>query len=151
MSSKESKKIRLDSETDQCENQNEEESERSAEAFQSLTSKLEDLPDEVILKVFSYLENNTDRIRSGHVSQRLRAISSDESLWQKMNLSEKNVPTSFLQFVLERGCKYLSLHSTKLNGSLNLTKPTKLEYLNIKSCLAEDRTLEKLLFSCKQF
>ena len=60
MSSKESKKIRLDSETDQCENQNEEESERSAESFPSLTSKLEDLPDEVILKVFSYLENNTN-------------------------------------------------------------------------------------------
>ena len=80
MSSKESKKIRLDSETDQCENQNEEESDRSAESFQSLNSKLEDLPDEVILKVFSYLENNTDRIRSGHVSQRLRAISSDGRL-----------------------------------------------------------------------
>ena len=148
MSSKESKKIRLNSETDQCENQNEEESERSAESFQSLNSKLEDLPDEVILKVLSYLDT-ANLIRSGHVSQRLRAISSDESLWQKMNLFEKNVPTSFLQFVLERGCKYLSLHSTKLNGSLNLTKPTKLEYLNIKSCLAEDKILEKLLFSCR--
>ena len=83
MSSKESKKIRLYSKTDQCENQNEEESERSAESFQSFNSKLEDLPDEVILKVFSYLENTTDRIRSGHLSQRLRAISSDKSLWQK--------------------------------------------------------------------
>ena len=92
MSSKESKKIRLYSKTDQCENQNEEESDRSAESFQSLNFKLEDLPDEVILKVFSYLENNTDRIRSGHVSQRLRAISSDESLWHKINLFKKLYP-----------------------------------------------------------
>ena len=76
MSSNDSKKIRLNTNDDQCD----EESEKS---LQNLTFKLEDLPDEVILKVFSYLENTTDRIRSGHLSQRLRAISSDKSLWQK--------------------------------------------------------------------
>ena len=149
MSSKESKKIRLDSETDQCENQNEEESERSAESFPSLTSKLEDLPDEVILKVFSYLENNTDRIRSGHVSQRLRAISSDESLWHKMNLFKKTVPTSFIQFVLEKGCRFLSLCQTSLHGSLNLTKPTKLKHLNLNLCLkVKNGTLQELAAAC---
>ena len=79
MSSNDSKKIRLNTNDDQCE----EEKERS---LQNLTIKLEDLPDEVILKVFSYLENPTDRIRSGHLSQRLRAISSDKSLWQKQGI-----------------------------------------------------------------
>ena len=79
MSSNDSKKIRLNTNDDQCE----EESERS---LQNLTIKLEDLPDEVILKVFSYLESTTDRIRSGHLSQRLRAISSDKSLWQKQGI-----------------------------------------------------------------
>ena len=139
MSSKESKKIRLYSKTDQCENQNEEESERSAESFQSLNSKLEDLPDEVILKVFSYLENNTDRIRSGHVSQRLRAISSDESLWHKINLFKKTVPTSFIQCVLEKGCRFLSLCQTSLHVSLNLTKPTKWKHLNLNLCLKVEK------------
>ena len=85
MSSNDSKKIRLNTNDDQCE----EESERS---LQNLTIKLEDLPDEVILKVFSYLESTTDRIRSGHLSQRLRAISSDKSLWQKRNHSKKLYP-----------------------------------------------------------
>ena len=146
VSSNNSKKTRLNSE-EQCEEDKKKEEKDRPKSVQSLIWNLEDLPDEVILKVLSYLDT-ANLIRSGHVSQRLRAISSDESLWQKMNLFEKNVPTSFLQFVLKRGCKYLSLHSTKLNGSLNLTKPTKLEYLNIKSCLAGDRTLEKLLFSC---
>ena len=79
MSSNDSKEIRLNTNDDLCE----EESERS---LQNLTIKLEDLPDEVILKVFSYLENPTDRIRSGHLSQRLRAISSDKSLWQKQGI-----------------------------------------------------------------
>ena len=147
VSSNNSKETRLNSE-DQCEEDRKKEEKDRSESDQRLILNLEDLPDEVILKLLSYLDT-ADLIRSGHLSKRLRAISSDESLWQKMNLFEKNVPTSFLQFVLERGCKYLSLHSTKLNGSLNLTKPTKLEYLNIKSCLAEDRTLEKLLFSCE--
>ena len=151
MSSKESKKIRLDSETDQCENQNEEESDRSAESFQSLNFKLEDLPDEVILKVFSYLENNTDRIRSGHVSQRLRAISSDESLWHKVNFFKETVPTSFIQFVLEKGCRFLSLCQTSLHGSLNLTKPTKLKHLNLNLCVVENvknGTLQELVAAC---
>ena len=146
-SSNKSKKTRLNSE-EECEKGQKKDENNRSKSVPSLILNLEDLPDEVILKLFSYLDN-ADLIRSGHLSKRLRAISSDESLWQKINLFEKNVPTSFLQFVLKRGCKYLSLHSTKLNGSLNLTKPTKLEYLNIKSCLAEDKTLEKLLFSCR--
>ena len=145
-----SKKIKLNSEDDQCEDQNEVKSERSKESLQSVTFKLECLPDEVILKVFSYLENMADRIHCGHVSQRPRAISSDKSLWQKMNLFIKIVPTSFLQFVLERGCKFLSLQQTSLKGSLNLTKPTKLKYLNLNSNTAEhgNGTLEKLLAVC---
>ena len=118
VSSNNSKKTRLNSE-EECEKDR-------CKSVQSLTLKLEDLPDEMILKVLSYLDT-ANLIHSGHVSQRLRAISSDESLWQKMNLFKKSVPSSFLQFVLERGCKYLSLHSTCLHGSLNLTKPTKLK------------------------
>ena len=149
MSSNDSKKPRLNSYAYQCEDQNEEKSER-AKFVQNLTFKLEDLPDEVILKVFSYLENTEDIIRSGHVSQRLRAISRDESLWQKVNLFLKIVPTSFLQFVLERGCKFLSLQQTSLKGTLNLTKPTKLRYLNLNSNTTEHgkRTVEKLLAAC---
>ena len=141
-----SKKTRLKSEEKCEEDQKKEEKDRSKSDL-SLTLKLEDLPDEVILKLLSYLDT-ADLIRIGHMCQRLRAISSDESLWQKMNLFKRIVPTSFLQFVLERGCKYLSLHFTKLNGSLNLTKPTKLKYLNINSCLAEHGSLGKLLASC---
>ena len=101
-SSNNSKKIRLNSE-DKCEEDQKKEEKGRSESVQSLICDLEDLPDEVILKVLSYLDT-ASLIRSGHVSQRLQAISSDESLWQKMNLFKKRVPSSFLQFVLERGC-----------------------------------------------
>ena len=46
---------------------------------------LEDLPNELILKVLSFLET-IDLIYCGQLSKRIRAISHDESLWQKMNL-----------------------------------------------------------------
>ena len=148
VSSNNSKKTRLNSE-EECEKDQKNREKDRCKSVQSLTLKLEDLPDEMILKVLSYLDT-ANLIHSGHVSQRLRAISSDESLWRKMNLFKKRVPSSFLQFVLERGCKYLSLHLTCLHGSLNLTKPTKLKYLNVNSCTtsAEDASLEKLFAAC---
>ena len=48
-------------------------------------SCFEDLPDEVILRVFINLDIK-NLIRCGHVSKRIRAISQDESLWLKINL-----------------------------------------------------------------
>ena len=147
VSSNNSKKTRLNSE-DRCEEDRKKEEKDRSESDQRLILNLEDLPDEVILKLFSYLDT-ADLIRCGHLSKRLRAISSDESLWQKMNLFKKIVPTSFLQFVLERGCKFLSLHKTCVHGTLNLTKPTKLKYLDLNSCIADAHgAIEKLLDTC---
>jgi hypothetical protein len=49
------------------------------------TFRLEDLPDELIVKVFSFLEIR-DLICLGQLSIRIRAISHDEQFWQKINL-----------------------------------------------------------------
>ena len=137
VSSNNSKKTRLNSEKECEEDQKKEEKDRS-ESVQSSIWNLEDLPDEVILNVLSYLDT-ANLIRSGHVSQRLRAISSDESLWHKINLFKKTVPTSFIQFVLEKGCRFLSLCQTSLHVSLNLTKPTKWKHLNLNLCLKVEK------------
>ena len=48
-------------------------------------TSFEDLPDEIILKVFKNLEIS-DLICCGQLSKRIRTISHDESLWQKINL-----------------------------------------------------------------
>ena len=76
---------------------------------------LEVLPDEVILKVFTYLDLR-DLIYSVQVSKRLQVISKDESLWQKVDLSWKRVSYFFVQFVLKKKCKHLILHGTILKG-----------------------------------
>ena len=72
------------------------------------------LPDEVILKIFAYLDI-IDLIYCGQVSKRFREISQDETL-QKLNLDEREVPNNFLKLLISRGLKYLSFFRAK--GSL---------------------------------
>ena len=80
------------------------------------TLRLEDLPDELFLKVFSFLETR-DLICLGQLSIRIRAISHDEQFWQKINLSyidmkilnrDAKIPARFLKIAIKNGCKYLS-------------------------------------------
>ena len=80
------------------------------------TLRLEDLPDELIVKVFSFLETR-DLICLGQLSIRIRAISHDEQFWQKINLSyidmkilnrDAKIPARFLKIAIKNGCKYLS-------------------------------------------
>ena len=101
--------------------------------LQKLTSyQLNDLPDEVILKVLNFLDIK-ELLLCGQVSQRLRAIANDESLWQKLNLCRgQDVPYDFIKKAVENGCQYLSLAGS---GVLHLTEisepPFNLKYLNM--------------------
>ena len=69
------------------------------------------LPDEVILKIFAYLDI-IDLIHCGQVSKRFREVSQDETL-QKLNLDEREVPNNFLKLLISRGLKYLSFFRAK--------------------------------------
>ena len=65
--------------------------------------QLEDLPDEVILKICSFMDIR-EILKCGQVSKRIRAISKDESLWLKLNFSVGYVPYAFLEKAVENGC-----------------------------------------------
>ena len=79
---------------------------------------LPNMPNEVLLKIMSYLDIKS-LLKCGQLSKRLRIISYDETLWVKIILSEgQKVPTEFLKFVLENGCKYLSLRKIMLTGTI---------------------------------
>ena len=88
--------------------------------FQVLnTSLLENLPNEILLKIFDYMKIK-DLLICGHVSRRIRIIAHDQSLWQKVNLHPKEiVPTGLLELILENNCEYLSTYG-KIVGKLNL-------------------------------
>ena len=88
---------------------------------------LEDLPDEVILNVFHFLDL-PDLIRCGLVSKRFRSMSFIESLWQKIDISNRvcyrNIDGKILSIdlvkrIINRGCKSLSLRGCiKVKGEL---------------------------------
>ena len=109
--------------------------------------QLQDMPDEILLKMFKYLDRK-NLLRCGKVSRRFRKISQDDSLWQKVNLCRKTVPSEFLQTILKNGCKYLSLYDAKLEGRLDIKGPSKLRYLDLSFCKNMSKFYHELLTSC---
>ena len=96
-------------------------------------TSIELLPDELLLDIFELL-GVKDRGRCAQTSKRFRKVSQDETLWQKLNLDEKEVPSQFLELAISRGLKYLSFRCAKLSGHQNLPIDTKsVKYLNVSS------------------
>ena len=92
--------------------------------------ELDDMPDEIMLKIFTFLDIR-EILKCGQVSQRIRAISNDESLWLKLNFYEGHVPYELLEKAVENGCKYLSLAFATLYDGENSKMPLNLKYLEM--------------------
>ena len=107
--------------------------------------ELGDFPDEIILKVCASLDLK-DLLNCGRVAKRFRTISHDEFLWQRIDLCKQNVPAAFIQFILDRGCKYLDLSNSRIldfksiQNSLN--KRVQLTELNLENTrISEEESL----------
>ena len=70
-------------------------------------------PDEVLLKIYAYLSMK-NLVRCSGVSKRIRRICHDESLWQKINLYGKIVPSEFIELVLAKVANILTFKTPKL-------------------------------------
>ena len=112
-------------------------------------SHLENLPNEILLKIFHYMNPKIKELLSfGQVSRRIRSVANDDSFWENVNLFPKNtVPTGLLQLILENGCKRLSTCSQIL-GNLTLNQESQLKFLNT-AWNTDSRVLTVLLGSCK--
>ena len=103
-------------------------------------------PDEVVLKILSYLD--IDNLpKCSQVSQRMRNICKDKSLWERINLNGnfkksngtiqytnnikvyQNIPTSFINYILDNGCKYLNICHAELRDGIDASKTSELKYL----------------------
>ena len=107
-----------------------------------------DLPEEVLLNVFGYLDI-TNLLRCSQVCSRIRHICYDKSLWQKVNLCGKIVPYRFVRLILKNGCKYLSLRNAKIEGDIGLIKTSELRYLDCTNCFANPEVLKRIISSCQ--
>ena len=113
-------------------------------------SQFHDLPNEIILKVLSYLKVK-ELLCFGQTSKQIRAVSIDETLYQKIDLNGKKVHTRFLERIINKGCKDLNLIGALLKGSdFNLSKKSRLQFLNLDFCAASVKNMEVLTDSCVQ-
>ena len=110
-------------------------------------SQLENLPNEILLKIFDYMNPKIkELLLLGQVSRRIRSIAHDQSLWQNMNLFPRRiVPAGLLQLILENGCKRINTFS-QIVGTLTINQESQLEFLN--SWNTDARVLTVLLASC---
>ena len=105
--------------------------------------QLDDLPDEVILNILSFLKIKLIKCQ---VSKRLRAIVNDESLWLKLNLYYRKVPYDFIEKAAGNGCQYLSLAGCDMIGMTGKSKSS----LNLKylSMYYNSQGVQKLVQNC---
>ena len=121
----------------------------------------ENLPNEVLTQIFEYLSLK-ELVRCGNTCQRWKlVISNTEKVWKMANLTNKNVPVSFLNHLSSQGTKYLSLQNARLikDEEFSDIRESKFTHLNLYKTRgfqdgydpfknqASD-VLEKLLKSC---
>ena len=101
--------------------------------------QLDELPDEVILKIVGFLDLK-ELLLCGHVSKRLQAITNDESLWLKLNMRGRFISYDFIEKVIGNGCQYLSLPNCDImfdddDTAKHFTgkSPFNLKYLNLSN------------------
>ena len=111
-------------------------------------SQLENLPNEILLKIFTFMNPKIkELLLFGQVSRRIRSVAHDHLLWQDVNLFPKStVPSGLLQMILENGCKRLNTCSP-IVGTLTLNQESQLEFLNT-AWNTDPRVLTLLLASC---
>ena len=109
---------------------------------------LEKLPDELILNILTYFKLK-DLLNCSQASKRIRSISQDEKLWQRVDISDKKVSTEFLEMILENGCRFLDISlGVTLENNINIER-CDLTQLDVSSYHESANTvLEKLLNSC---
>ena len=116
--------------------------------------KLEDFSDEILLKVFGYVDT-IDQLRLQQVNKRFRAICQDQELCQRVEINcqfisrilQLQLSSEFIQKQLDRGCKYLNLTGCILRN-LQLQQPSKLEQLNLSRVDFDERSTTGLLSPC---
>jgi len=100
------------------------------------TKTMEDLPVEIILKIFDFV-NIRDLFQCMAVNKKIREIANDQSLWNKMHIDgvnfEADLPAELLSQILAKGCQYLSLFNCEIvkPETTRFAKNFQLKYLCI--------------------
>ena len=68
------------------------------------------------------------------VCKRFQELTRNEQLWTRINLSEKRVDFKFVEYAVNHGAQYLSLHRTQLHWQVpsSFRRQSKLKYLDMR-------------------
>ena len=104
------------------------------------TASFEDLPQETALQILKHLEFY-DNASASQVCKRWKLICEDQSIWEKINLSDREVPAKFIEKALRLGRQYLRLcgtEITKVPDPNSFSASNQLKYLSISCDDIED-------------
>lgn len=113
-------------------------------------SYFDNIPDEIIVKIFSDL-NWQDLGRCASVCRRFLRLAYDGTLWRRVNMFAKTVPADTIGQLLARGTRYLSLGYAKLLSPIKMRSRAgsfQLKYLDLSHCKVNVRDLEKIISNC---
>ena len=117
---------------------------------QKLSScQLDELPDEVILKIVGFLDLK-ELLFCGQVSKRLRDIANDESLWLKLDFWNRKVPYDFIEKAARNGCQNLTLLDCEILNFKGKTESSiNLNYLHVSNAThVTEQRVHKLVQNC---
>ena len=109
---------------------------KEVESYEDIPSQFDEVPDEIILKIFSFLSfKSLGNINQ--VSQRMKRIAEDASLWEKVEAWERLIPAGFIEQIFKSKVKYISFQDCEFCPiDLNILKDNNLDlkYMRISGC-----------------
>ena len=126
--------------------------------------KIEDLPNEILLMIFSYLNLRTLG-KCAQLSQRFKNIAYYPNFWETVVVRNREIPAGFVKLAITLGCKHLHLEGCTISVIKDsdyvihkLPKDNQVKTLNLReyeaSCdglMIACRNLEKVSLSSLDF
>ncbi|NXP43942.1 SKP2 protein, partial [Heliornis fulica] len=106
------------------------------------------LPDELLLAIFAYLPLN-DLLKVSLTCQRWHRLSFDESLWQSLDLTGRNLQPAVTGLLLSAGVTVFRCPRSFIGEPLFKTnKPLKLQHMDLSNCTVSVAHLWSILCLC---
>ncbi|XP_019387503.1 PREDICTED: S-phase kinase-associated protein 2 [Crocodylus porosus] len=106
------------------------------------------LPDELLLGIFAYLPLN-DLLKVTQVCKRWYHLSFDESLWQTLDLTGKNLLPGVIGQLLPVGVTVFRCPRSCIGDPLfKHSRPLRLQHLDLSNCTVNVADLHSILYQC---
>ncbi|NWW45069.1 SKP2 protein, partial [Pedionomus torquatus] len=108
------------------------------------------LPDELLLAIFAYLPLG-DLMKVSLVCKRWHRLSFDESLWQTLDLTGRNLPSEVIGQLLPVGVTVFRCPRSSIGNPLFKTsKPLRIQHMDLSNCTVSVADLQSILCLCEK-